>query len=157
MDPTVGDDFIAFCLDLGQTLASPATYMVKTLSETGFGAAVTNTIDRLFTAHYASLGTDATNNAAFQLALWEIIDETSGTYDVTTGSFSATSSATGLANTFLDTLGNATGGYTITFYESGTSQDLVGASPIPLPAGAPLLLTGIAGFAWMRRRKAKKA
>jgi len=30
-------------------------------------------------------------------------------------------------------------------------------APIPLPAGAPLLLTGIAGFAWLRRRKAKQA
>ncbi|SDJ34717.1 choice-of-anchor K domain-containing protein [Lutimaribacter saemankumensis] len=30
-------------------------------------------------------------------------------------------------------------------------------APIPLPAGAPLLLTGVAGFAWLRRRKAKKA
>lgn len=30
-------------------------------------------------------------------------------------------------------------------------------TPVPLPAGAPLLLTGIAGFAWLRRRKAKKA
>ena len=28
---------------------------------------------------------------------------------------------------------------------------------IPLPAGAPLLLTGIAGMAWLRRRKAKMA
>lgn len=31
------------------------------------------------------------------------------------------------------------------------------STTIPLPAGAPLLLTGVAGFAWLRRRKAKKA
>ena len=50
-------------------------------------------------------------------------------------------------------------------YFTGTGGDFVGvddirynaAAVIPLPAGAPLLLTGIAGFAWLRRRKAKKA
>lgn len=161
MDPTDGDDFIAFCLDLGQVIAEPVTYAVKSLSETGFGATAINAIDRLFTAHYGSLGTDATNNAAFQLALWEIIDEgDSNAYDVTSGDFSATSSngaALNLANSFLGNLGSETGGYKITFYESGTSQDLVGASPVPLPAGFALMLTAFGGLSVARRRKAKKA
>lgn len=160
MDPTVGDDFIAFCLDLGQVIAEPITYAVKSLNETGFGATAINAIDRLFTAHYGSLGTDATKNAAFQLALWEIIDEGSSNYDVTSGDFWASSNngaALDLANSFLGNLGSDTGGYKITFYESGTSQDLVGASPIPLPAGFVLMLSAFGGLAAVRRRKTGKA
>lgn len=38
-----------------------------------------------------------------------------------------------------------------------TSLAIAPPNVVPLPAGAPLLLTGVAGFAWLRRRKAKKA
>ncbi|SDJ39212.1 VPLPA-CTERM sorting domain-containing protein [Lutimaribacter saemankumensis] len=41
--------------------------------------------------------------------------------------------------------------------KSGTEVFATANAVVPLPAGAPLLLTGIAGFAWLRRRKAKKA
>ena len=58
------------------------------------------------------------------------------------------------AKSWLDNLGTAAGQYDLTFYQSGTSQDLVTGelNPVPLPAGMVLLVSAF-GLMATRRRK----
>ncbi len=84
----VGDsgfgNFVAFCIDLAQYLKSGTTYTVSGSSK--YGSGVDLNIDRLFTSVYSSI-TTAIQGAAFQVALWEIISDTSGSYNLASGNF----------------------------------------------------------------------
>ncbi|MEM8627133.1 MAG: VPLPA-CTERM sorting domain-containing protein, partial [Pseudomonadota bacterium] len=103
--------------------------------------------------------------AAFQLAIWEIVEESSldiNDFDVTDGVFTAQSAADGVietANAFLEGLGGVDANFRIDYFQNpdgpdgpGT-QDLIRAAPIPLPASAVLLIAGLGGLAFMRSRK----
>ena len=58
------------------------------------------------------------------------------------------------ANSYLSALsGASTGGYNISYLNSGTSQNLVTVSPVPLPAALGMLGLGIASLFGLRRRK----
>ena len=162
METTAGESFLAYCLDLAHHIADGVAYKVTTLADGWFSDTAVKDIDRLFTSHYASLGSDNTRNAGFQLALWEIVEESSGnSYDLSSGAFSVSSSAAAQGQSFLDNLGSATGGYKLTFLDSDTNQSLVSAdfstnvAPVPVPAGLPLLLTGLGGIALIRRKRSK--
>lgn len=147
-------NFLAFCVDLAKFMTSGGTY--STSSGSAFGATVDGYVDRLFTSAYANVDT-AIEAAAFQLALWEIISDTGSGYSLTGGSFtanSASSAVTAQANSYLAGLaGASTGGYTITYLNSGTSQNLVTVAPVPLPAALGMLGLGVASLFGLRRRK----
>lgn len=146
-------NFLAFCVDLAKFMSSGNSY--STSSGSAFGATVDGYIDRLFTSAYASVDT-AVEGAAFQLALWEIITDTGSAYSLTSGGFKATagSAVTAQANSYLAGLaGASTGGYTITYLNSGTSQNLVTVAPVPLPAALGMLGLGVASLFGLRRRK----
>ena len=153
----VGDggfgNFVGFCVDLANYMTSGNSY--ATSASSAHGAAVDNNIDRLFTSSYAGVDT-ATEAAAFQLALWEIISDTGSTLSLTGGSFLATASAgvINTANIYLAALsGASTGGYTMTFLNSRSSQDLVTVSPVPVPAALGMLGIGLVSLFGVRRRK----
>lgn len=162
METTDGDSFYAFCVDLAHHIADGVTYTVETMANSGFTQTTVTDIDRLFTSAYSTLGGNNTRNAGFQLALWEIIDETAGNaYDLSSGLFAVTSNAAAQGQNFLDNLGTATGGYELSFLDTPTNQSLVSAdfedvSAVPVPAGLPLLLTGLGGMAYLRRKSKNK-
>ena len=159
-DTGTGQSVLAWCIDLLNTLALPATHSTTAVSATA--AQLTN-IDKLFTSAY-NMVTDADTAAGFQIALWEIMSDTGSAegLDLSNGEFETTGSGTHytLAAGYLSGLeAQATGGYTLTTYFNATSQNLVEgtiappAAVVPVPAAGLLLLSGIAGFGMMRRRK----
>src|SRR5215831_7623539 len=77
-----GRSFLSFCVDLFQNLRFGKTYSDYSMQSASayFGSTTANGIGRLATG-YLGLVDDATTSAAFQLALWEIINERGGQYD----------------------------------------------------------------------------
>ncbi len=77
---------------------------------TQWGAPKATDLNKLFTQNYASV-TERSTSSAMQLAVWEIIHETSGTYDVSTGNvpFSTGAAALSTANTWLTILAAMSG------------------------------------------------
>jgi hypothetical protein len=167
METTSGETFFAYCVDLAHSIADGVTYSVSSLADSGFSKSTISDIDRLFTSFYNKLGDSSSMNAGFQLALWEIVDETSDAgYDLSSGSFTVSSKAADQGQAFLDNLGSDTGGYALSFFDTDTNQSLVGTgyesavpdtSPVPVPAALPLLLTGLGGMAFLRRKSKRKA
>jgi hypothetical protein len=173
--------FTAWCLDIYHWLQLPYAYKVKGANDTPF----TNTnavnlvvtgrlanIKTLFEVNYSTLKlSDNDHSAGFQLALWELVYETSPlSFGVNNGNgtFFASSASVGViekANDFLGNLNKAiTQSYKFTFYESAEavagksrSQNLVSATPIPLPPAALLFGGAVLGLGYLsRRRKAAK-
>jgi hypothetical protein len=182
---TAGGSFLAWCLDLYSNLAN-SDYTALTGPFTGpstganpnpfsgtNGPVLSNTqlgsIENLFETNGTAIqalygGSNNVQSAGFQLALWEIIYETgAGGYSLGAGTFQSTSGTAGVisaANTFLGNLGGSIQqDYNLTFWESdtGTSQNLVSISAVPVPAAGLLLLTGLAGFGVAARRRKNKS
>lgn len=160
--------FDAFCLDISTYLRLPSLYMISgsPFASDPLTALQLSNIGKLFNTAYKGLDlTNATQNAGFQLALWEIVNEAAGnSYALGSGNFSATGSAAAnsMADTFLAGLsGAATQKYRMTFLESADprakdghySQNLVTVSPVPLPAAGLMLMAGLGGLGLMRRRR----
>lgn len=163
------ENFIAWCLDIATNLSLPSDYTTTTTpfaaSIGAFSDTVTSNIQKLFDTSYSTLDLDGNKQSgAFQLALWEILYETSGTFDLTAGTFyqsrtgTAQDHAETIANGFLAGLdGPVTQRYRLTFWESiggdgaKRSQNLVSVEPIPLPAAAWMLIAGVGALAGTRR------
>ncbi|WP_426371127.1 VPLPA-CTERM sorting domain-containing protein [Aliiroseovarius sp. PTFE2010] len=153
-------ELLAWCVDITTRLRTDATeYTVDTDM---FAPDVTGNLDKLFTQHYAAV-TDATSSAAFQTAIWEIVYDT-GNFDLYDGRFTLRSKTPDavetMATSFL-ALGNAVGGYSVSYLDAGVSaggaaysQNLVSVtlSAVPLPASALLLVAGLGALGAARRR-----
>ncbi|MEM1375608.1 MAG: VPLPA-CTERM sorting domain-containing protein [Pseudomonadota bacterium] len=145
-------DFIAFCIEPGVwlDLSEDFTTGVNPLS-----AQVMGDVASLFETAYGSALDSALNAAAFQVALWEIVAETSGSYDLMTGNHMVmTMDVRDAANALLAGLGPvASSSYLFqTYVNSGQNQ--ISVSPVPLPAGVLLLLTALGGLGITRHFRA---
>lgn len=161
----LGTSFIAFCLDLSGTVRTGYEYVINNVNPFQPGRELTalqrQNVEDLFDASYGSV--DVNNNvdgAAFQLALWEAGYETlAGPLSLTTGTRIGSSSAAILAraNEYLGNMltWDGSNNYNVNFLDADVDarQDLVMASPVPVPAAGLLMLTGLGGIAALRRRK----
>ena len=162
--------FIAWCFDLTHQIAKGGPY-TYTATDTPFSnsfltAGAKDRAERLFNANYGSVDAyDAVQASAFQLALWEVAYDSD--FDLTSGQFQGTgrgSFAAQIASTAAGYLQAASGfsgrgGWKVTFLENQnerTRQNLVTASPVPLPAALALLGGGLAALGAVRRRAVLK-
>ncbi len=161
--PTPAASFVAYCIDLSQTFSWNSSFTVtETWPISLFGGFRTGALDRLYTQHFAEATTPVLS-AAFQLAVWEIVSETSaatyGALDLDTGSFRATSgnsTARTTADNWLHALGaGPTNGYVLTALVSGSRQDQMMATPVPEPETYMMLLAGLGLMGFVARRRQK--
>lgn len=170
------DQLIAFCLEYAQKIRFGHFQSVNyTLADLSVGLTQTqnDNLNSLWAGAYDLIGTSGKNAAAFQLAIWEIVEDTSGgPYSLNNGSFltdrilgdNAFGGAVGVANAWLGMINNGTWTETdagIARLTSGSSQDFLvfgpkDPSPVPLPAGFGLMVLGVGalGAAKLRRKTA---
>lgn len=170
-DPGRTNAFQSFCVDIfhGFNFAVQSFDSFSTSVST-ISAQATIDLGRLFTQYHSfidSPGSSSLYESAFQLAVWEIVNEgIGGVYNLASGDFQVTSNSTGysLANSWLTNLmtNPSTSSYTANFWtvdsmitkNHGTAQDIVVFAPVPEPTIYSMMLVGLGliGFT-LRRRK----
>jgi hypothetical protein len=167
---TVSGSFLAYCIEPGQPNA-PTSYGAQTYAVGSFTGTQATLLQGLFSSSYGSLQT-ANDQAAFQLAVWEITRETASTLDVSlnAGSFylrpanssaaaQTTASTVGaLANSYLSAAQSYQGAslYSLNRLTNATYQDLVVAVPVtavPEPQSYAMLLGGLGLVGLLARRR----
>ena len=169
LNPPAG--FIAYCIDLFQTISFGTLYSDYTATPLAADAQVTaarkGEIAQLFHGFYTSSLTSATNSAAFQLALWEILFETGSTLNVDGGDLAGRgvtyakspntpAGVVSLADTWLGGLGSFStdlGGFTT--YRSTSHQDQISYQPVPQPPAWALVFAGLGTLGFVARRRLK--
>jgi len=149
---TTGVDFYAFCVDIFNNLQSPHDYTFGDISNAGWTSLQSGRVNYLFDFYGNILGASATPTvgAAFQIALWEILNETAGRpLDTSTYAFTASGHSTAVSNLVRGMLenvtANATDGYESTIYNlsfaSGNPVATVGMSAYRIPVNSQSLIT----------------
>ncbi len=164
---SVFGNFVAFCLDLAarSPRGSDNYYSITSNPFTrgiALASGALSRIQAIFDANYSeALATgDSKTSAAFQVALWNAVYDDD--YDVGTGSFQASNNAdvVSLANQYLTAASNYGGDqkWDLSYLQNENRyrdrrQNLVTASPVPLPAAGLMLIGALGGLALVRRRR----
>lgn len=147
-------DFLAFCLEPLQTLTLPKDHTVGT----SLSAPILDRLGALMSNAFG-LVTGASSAAAFQMAVWEIANESSSQLQLSNGGFKMTAAngtTLGLAQSWLDniTAGRWTASGKVTILSAPGTQDLLtNIAPVPVPAAGVLLLGGLTAMGALRRRR----
>lgn len=146
---------IGWCVEVLRNLNLPAVYDVST---TGLSSQVLSDLGHLFSS-VNETAVDRDVRAAFQLAVWEIVEETTGSYDLSDGVFQLLSetadyaSVRDLAQGYLDGMMSGADTAQLLVSESDSQAFVTTTGAVPLPASALLLGGALAGLGLARRRK----
>ena len=154
--------FVTYCVDLYQHISFGTLYPEYTAPGTTHTFANNRAYSDLGRL-YVNAGVIDTSveEAAFQIAVWEIAYETTpGAYALGSGAAtfsggSAAGGALGLAATWLSGLGNGSG-RGISVIQSAEHQDVIFA-PVPEPSTYVLMLAGLLATVEVSRRKRNQA
>lgn len=168
--------FLAYCIEPNQPFAlsnksDGVTPNFKTYTVDSFVGNQASLLQALYSSSFSSVHT-GNEQAAFQLAVWEIMRETGGSFSVTEGSgafFLKTSNLSGsalttatdvqtLATSFLTAAQSYSGPatYSLTKLTNASYQDLVVAqalAPVPEPESYALFLAGLGVMGLVARRR----
>jgi hypothetical protein len=169
-DSGMQNGFQSFCVDIFHSF-SPAVDSNDTLqpASTVLGTQAAADLGMLYSNHHADIAAtsgNATNEAAFQLAVWEIVNEGSDHYDINGGEFSASGTGSALAQQWLDELAGGNGGhgdYSANIWTvqdmittgHGYAQDVVVFAPVPEPQTYAMMLVGLGLLGFSARRKSQ--
>jgi hypothetical protein len=156
------ESFTAYCVDLYQPVDFK-TYggysPVKAADYSFANKSAHADLGKLFSAGHVV--NNATKQAAFQIAVWEIVYETSGKYDLGKGAATFNggsadkSGALKLASGWLGNLGG-TSDVQLTVFAHNKYQDMVMARPVPEPSTYALMAGGLMALGFVSRRRAKQ-
>ena len=158
-----GNSFTTYCTDLLQSFNFNVSYTDYSVvsGSVAWGAARSLAMDQLVSAIYqASWPMDADQSAWAQAAVWEVLNETSGTYGFNTGTFTATSADAGV-QAYLTNNNNwaLLPSYTVTHHVdqlySRSHQDFMVVTEVPEPGTYAMLLAGLAGMGFVARRRSR--
>jgi hypothetical protein len=164
-----GASFYAFCVELAQDYASTRRGF-QTYSEGSFSAGENKLLQGLFATSFSN-SLNASQQAAFQTAVWEITHETAGNpLNVAAGQGAFFVQGLGGAtvaeqnafvasvNGYLQAAASYNGPdlYTITKLSNADYQDLLTVSAVPEPGSLAIIMAGLGviGFTARRRRQA---
>lgn len=158
----------SFCTELSQFITingAAQVYQILPLSDlptpgTAMGATKANAVARMYTAaNGAQFGTNNDVAAAFQIAVWEVVndfDGTLGSLNVTTGNFKGNGLSAGisgnLAALFAAAANSSGAGASLIGIGNAGHQDQILDLTNGIPAPGALALLGLAGLLGTRRR-----
>jgi hypothetical protein len=156
----VADPLMGFCMDLSQAPANTdTTFDVVPLTEapspTFIGAPITaakaDLLRELWGRHYST--TMANQQAAeFQLAVWEIVFETSEVYNIGTGSLRSNDLNAG-TNALLSSLNGMGPKADLVALTHPQYQDMLAQAQVPAPGAFCLGSFAVAVLGWLRSRR----
>lgn len=165
-----GQTIYSWCIEPTEYVLYSGTYTVGPVSSGntalgGMGTTKANLVNELFARYLPVFSAGATLQVAqaLQLAVWEIVAETSGTYNVSTGTarfVGYDASVIPLAQSYINAV-TPTGGPLLSnlfaMYRIGNQDQLIqlpgGGTAVPEPGALGILGLGLLGAAIARRRR----